>query len=96
LERVLLERDALDGTHLWVLGILRSEAGTWDLQEGAQQLKLDLGPEIAAALSEPMWVNEGRRCAVQGALISPPGKAPFLVVERVVTARSLGILAEAP
>ena len=96
MERVLLELDGLDGSHLWVLGILRAEAGTWKLEEGAQWLKLDVEPEIAAALLDPLWVNEGRRCAVQGALISPPGNEPVLVVERVVTARSLGIEVESP
>jgi hypothetical protein len=96
LERVLLDVDALDGCHLWVLGILCAEEGNWELQDGAQRLRLDVGHELAAALLEPLWVNEGRRCVVQGALILQSRKEPFLVVERVVTARSFGIVVEGP
>lgn len=96
LERVLSDLGTLDGGHLWVLGILVAKEGVWELQEGAQRLRLDVGYELGPALREPLWANEGRRCAVQGALINQSHREPFLVVERVVTARSLGILAEGP
>jgi hypothetical protein len=92
LERVFSDLNSLDGCHVWVLGILHAEEGEWQLQESAQRLDLDVGPEVAAALLEPLWVNEGRRCVAQGALVVRSRRAPFLVVERVVTARSLGIL----
>jgi hypothetical protein len=94
LGRVLHDLDALDGSHLWTLGILCAKGPDWELQEGADRLRLDIGPETADAFREPLWVNEGRRCAVQGALIRQSGREPFLVVERVVTGRSLGILVD--
>jgi hypothetical protein len=94
LGRVLVDLDALDGGHLWVFGILCANGPDWELHEGARRLKLDVGPDNAEAFLEPLWVNEGRRCAVKGALIRHSGKEPFLVVERVVTARSLGILVD--
>ncbi len=95
LARVLLDAEALDGSHVWVLGILNAGEGEWRLEEGAQRIRLDVGPELEPALTEPLWVNEGRRCAVSGALIRRRGEEPFLVVERVVTARSLGIRLDA-
>jgi len=91
LQRVLSGASDLDGSHIWVLGILRAEGAKWELEEGGERLALDVGPEVGAALLDPLWVNEGRRCAVQGALFSPSQSEPFLVVERVVTARALGL-----
>jgi hypothetical protein len=91
LERVLSNLDALDGSHVWVLGILISAAGQWELQDGTRRLALYVGPELAAALPEPLWTHEGRRCAVSGALVCRSLPEPSLVVERVVTASTWGI-----
>lgn len=90
LAQVLSELASCDGRHLWVLGILAANADGWQLEDEGLRLRLDIGRAVAQTLSEPLAFYEGRRCAAQGALVAS-GKRPFLVVERVVTARALGI-----
>jgi hypothetical protein len=90
LEQVLNDLDLLDGKRIWVLGILSAEAEKWELTEGTHKLRLDVADDLSESLAEPLWDTEGRRCAVQGALICME-REPFLVIEHVVRARNFGI-----
>jgi hypothetical protein len=95
LEQVLQDSKRLDGKRIWTLGLLSAEAGHWELTEGELRLKLEISDELAEALPEALSETEGRRCAVQGALICLR-REPFIVVEHVVRARSLGIPSNPP
>jgi hypothetical protein len=90
-EQVLEGLDAFDGKRVWVLGVLGTPSGQWELTDGSKRLLLVVAPELAESLPEPMWMSEGRRVAVQGAVFRLLGSEPALVVGRVITARTFGI-----
>jgi hypothetical protein len=74
-----------------VLGILDVQEGDGVLMDEFGSLTLEIDLDAAGELPDALWDIEGQRCAAQGALVRRQHGEPFLVVERVVTAKALGI-----